>query len=237
MSCRVMSSHLVTCQHGYSTITSHSAAAHKHCDPVQHSACHSAAAHSRAMSKLAATSDKSDHRACARLRHGRDSSFTKQACHSVAGSPDSAAARCDAAAAQAACTTMAGLHKEPRSNQSEDPGSSFLLSPMPLRGMTSFQLAIRACPGCVQGVRRVCRCSCMRSSATHLGHIMLLQLHLGQLCVCGMLVVRACEAGPCLSFEQFQEGGIAVRPPIQAAEVCGICRNGTTNNTLLLTAF
>lgn len=52
---------------------------------------------------------------------------------------------------------------------------------------------------------------------------MLLQLHLGQLCACGMLVVGACEAGPRLSFEQFQEGGIAVRPPIQAAEVCGIC--------------
>ena len=52
---------------------------------------------------------------------------------------------------------------------------------------------------------------------------MLLQLNLSQLCVCGMLVAGACEAGPRLSLEQLQEGCIAVRPPIQAAEVCGIC--------------
>ena len=61
----------------------------------------------------------------------------------------------------------------------------------------------------------------------HLGNIVLLQLQLGELCVCGMLVGGGGgEGGPRLGLQQGQEGSIAVWPPIQAAKVCATC---TTN--------
>ena len=68
-------------------------------------------------------------------------------------------------------------------------------------------------------------------TTSHLSNINLLQLHLGQLCVCGMLVAGARETGAGLRLEEIQEGCIAVRPPIQAAEICGTCT--TTSSSLI----
>ena len=75
----------------------------------------------------------------------------------------------------------------------------FGLSPGCVRGV----LGAGFCRGFHQSVLRVCLgCAWVGFSAAHLGNIMLLQLNLGQLCVCGMLVAGACEAGPCLSLEE-----------------------------------
>ena len=63
----------------------------------------------------------------------------------------------------------------------------------------------------------------------HLSNINLLQLHLGQLCMCGMLVAGASETGAGLRLEEIQEGCIAVRPPIQAAEICGTCTTASSS--------
>lgn len=45
-----------------------------------------------------------------------------------------------------------------------------------------------------------------------------------------MLVAGSCEAGPGLCLEHIQEGCIAVRPAIQAAEVCATCSSATSSS-------